>query len=134
MHESENTKTVQEMYAAFSKGDIQFILDRLADDVMWHGVYGAGSHVPFSGAMRGKAAVGTFFQNVGNHMTFSRFEPREFIATGDKVVALGHYVGTSSVKKSFDSDFAMVFTLQNGKVTKFQEFTDSAAVDRAFQA
>jgi ketosteroid isomerase-like protein len=29
-------------------------------------------------------------------------------------------------------DFAMVFTLHNGKVTEFQEFTDSAAVNAAY--
>ena len=67
-------------------------------------------------------------------MTFSRFEPREFIATGDKVVALGHYVGKTSIGKSFDLDWAMVFTLRNGKVVRFQEFTDSAAVNASFTA
>lgn len=64
-------------------------------------------------------------------MTFSRFEPKEFIATGDKVVALGHYTAATPIKKSFDSDFAMVFTLRNGKVTHFQEFCDSAAINAA---
>jgi ketosteroid isomerase-like protein len=64
--------------------------------------------------------------------TFSRSELIEFIATGDKVVTLGHYTGTTSAKKSFDSDFAMVFTLKNGKVTHFQEFCDSAAINAAY--
>ena len=40
-----------------------------------------------------------------------RFEPKEFVATGDKVVALGHYTATTPIKKGLDSDFAMVFTL-----------------------
>jgi ketosteroid isomerase-like protein len=31
-----------------------------------------------------------------------------------------------------DSDFAMVFTLRNGKVTHFQEFCDSAAINAAY--
>jgi ketosteroid isomerase-like protein len=33
----------------------------------------------------------------------------------------------------FVSDWVMVFTLRNGKVVSFQEFTDSAAIDRAYQ-
>src|SRR5688572_20418049 len=49
-----------------------------------------------------------------------------------KVVALGHYTATTPIGKKFDSDFAMVFTLRNGKVTEFQEFTDSAAVNAAY--
>jgi len=55
-----------------------------------------------------------------NEARNTQFEPKEFIATGDKVVALGHYRAPTPIKKSFDSDFAMVFTLRNGKVTRFQ--------------
>ena len=65
-------------------------------------------------------------------MSFSQFEPKEFIATGDKVVALGHYTATTPIKKGFESDFAMVFTLRNGKVTHFQEFCNSAAIKAAY--
>lgn len=134
MQETQNTKVVQEAYAAFSRGDVQGILDRLDDSIVWKGVYGAGPHVPTSGERRGKAQVGEFFKQVAQNVNFSRFEPKEFIATGDKVVALGHYTATTPIGKKFDSDFAMVFTLRNGKVTEFQEFTDSAAVNAAYGA
>ena len=132
MQEAQNTKVVQDAYAAFGRGDIPTLLTHLADDVVWTGVYGAASHVPTSGVRRGKAAVAEFFKQVAEHVQFSQFEPKEFVATGDKVVALGHYAATTSLKRSFDSDFAMVFTLRNGKVTHFQEFCDSAAVNAAY--
>ena len=132
MAEAENTKVVQECYAAFGRGDAQAILDRMDDNVAWHAWYGAGKQVPFGGKRQGKAAVGDFFKQIAQHITFSRFEPREFVATGDKVVALGHYTGKTSAGKNYDSDFAMVFTLSNGKVTHFQEFNDSAAINAAF--
>jgi uncharacterized protein len=132
MQEPQNTKVVQDAYAAFGRGDVQGILDRLDDTIVWKGVYGAGSHVPTAGERRGKAQVGEFFKQVAQNVNFSRFEPKEFIASGDKVVALGHYTATTPVGKAFDSDFAMVFTLRNGKVTDFQEFTDSAAVNAAY--
>jgi ketosteroid isomerase-like protein len=134
MQEAQNTKLVQEAYAAFGRGDVQSILDSLDDSVVWLGVYGAGPQVPTSGERRGKAAVGAFFKQVAEHVNFSKFEPKEFVATGDKVVALGHYTATTSIGKSFDSDFAMVFTLRNGKVVRFQEFTDSAAVNASYTA
>lgn len=133
MSEVDNVKVVQEAYAAFGRGDVQGILDRLDDNIVWTAVYGAGSHVPTAGERRGKAAIGQFFKQVAEHVNFSRFEPKEFIATGDKVVALGHYTATTPIKKGFDSDFAMVFTLKNGKVTHFQEFCNSAAVNAAYQ-
>ena len=132
MQEAQNIKVVQDAYAAFGRADTQGILDRLDDSIVWKGVYGAGSHVPTAGERRGKAQVGEFFKQVAESVTFSRFEPKEFIASGDKVVALGHYTATTSIGKPFDSDFAMVFTLRNGKVTEFQEFTDSAAVNAAY--
>ena len=134
MQEAQNTKVVQEAYAAFSRGDVQAILDRLDDGIVWRGLYGAGPHVPSAGERRGKAQVGEFFKQVAENVKFSRFEPKEFIADGDKVIALGHYTATTPIGKEFDSDFAMVFTLRNGKVTAFQEFTDSAAVNAAYTA
>ncbi|HVQ12411.1 MAG TPA: nuclear transport factor 2 family protein [Vicinamibacterales bacterium] len=133
MQETQNTKVVQDAYAAFGRGDVQGILDRLDDGIVWKGVYGAGPHVPTSGERRGKAQVGEFFKQVAQTVNFSRFEPKEFIATGDKVVALGHYTATTTIGKKFDSDFAMVFTVRNGRVIEFQEFTDSAAVNAAYQ-
>ena len=134
MQEAQNTKVVQDAYAAFGRGDIPALLANVADDVVWKGVYGAGSHVPTAGERRGTAAVAEFFKQVAANVTFSRFEPKEFIATGDTVVALGHYAATTPIGKGFDSDFAMVFTLRNGKITRFQEFCDSAAINAAYTA
>ena len=134
MHEAQNTQIVKDAYEAFGRGDVESILEKLDEGVVWKGVYGARSHVPTSGERRGRAQVSEFFKQVAQNVNFSRFEPREFIATGDKVVALGHYTATTPVGKNFDSDFAMVFTLSNGKVIEFQEFTDSAAVNDAYAA
>jgi ketosteroid isomerase-like protein len=132
MQAAQNTQVVKDAYAAFGRGDVQGILDRLDEGIVWRGVYGAGPHVPTAGERRGKAQVGEFFRQVAQHVNFSRFEPKEFIASGDTVVALGHYTATTPIGRAFDSDFAMVFTLRNGKVTEFQEFTDSAAVNAAY--
>ncbi len=132
--EAQNTRVVQDAYAAFSRGDTQALLANFADDIAWSAVYGTGSHVPTSGERRGKAAVAEFFKQVAANVNFSRFDPREFIATGDTVVALGHYTATTPIGKQFDSDFAMVFTLRHGKVVRFQEFCNSAAIDAAYLA
>jgi len=132
MSEADNIKVIQEAYAAFGRGDVQAILDRLDENIVWQGVYGAASNVPMAGERRGKPAVAEFFKLVATHVNFTTFEPKEFVATGDKVVTLGHYTAKTSANKEFDSDFAMVFTLSNGKVTKFQEFLNTAALDAAF--
>lgn len=132
MDEARNTTIVQDAYAAFLRGDIDTLLANVADDVDWHAVYGAGPEVPTSGTRRGRAQVREFFRQVAENISFSRFEPQRFVATGDTVVTLGHYVATTRTGRSFDSDFAMVFTLRDGKISRFQEFSDSAAINAAF--
>jgi hypothetical protein len=117
---------------ALARQDFPAIIDRLDDSIVWKGVYGAGPHVPTSGERHGKNQVAEFFKQVAANANFSRFEPKDFIATGDKVVALGHYTATTPLGKKFDSDFAMVFTFRSGKIVEFQEFMNSAALDAAY--
>ena len=132
MQEAQNTNVVQDAYAAFGRGDVQAILNSLGDDIVWQGVKGTGPQVPTSGERRGKPAVAEFFKQMAANYTFSRFEPRDFIAQGDKVAALGHYTATTAAKKTFDSDWVMVFTFRGGKIVLFQEYCDSAAINAAF--
>ena len=125
MQEAQNTKLVQDAYAAFGRGDIPALLAMVDDDVTWQPVIGAGKHVPTNGARKGKASVGEFFKILGQSVTFTTFEPREFIAQGDKVAVLGHYAAKAvSTGRGFDSDWMMLFTLKNGKMVDFKEFTD----------
>jgi ketosteroid isomerase-like protein len=133
MGEAQNVTVVQNAYAAFGRGDIATLLSYMSDDIQWRPVIGTAKHVPFSGERKGKAAVGEFFKQVAESEDFQQFEPREFVAQGDTVVALGHYRGAvKRTGRTFDSDFVMVFTLRDGKVVAFREFTDSAAINAAF--
>jgi hypothetical protein len=89
--------------------------------------------VPQRGPRKGVQDVGTFFQQVGTSVNFERFEPRQFVAQGDTVVALGYYDGTAKTTgKRFESEWAMVFTLRAGKIAKFRELMDSLGVTSAF--
>ena len=133
MSEAENTRVVHDAYAAFGRGDIPALLGYFTDDIQWQPVIGTATHVPFAGARTGKTAVAEFFKQVSETEDFEQFEPREFVAQGDKVVAIGHYrARTRATGRTFDSPFAMVFTFRNGKVAAFREFTDSAAINAAF--
>ena len=48
MNESRNVQAVQDIYAAFGRGDIPGIVERLAPDVTWRCHY--DPVVPFAGA------------------------------------------------------------------------------------
>jgi len=89
MNEQQNTQVVRQAYACFQAGDIPGLLDLCAEDIEWE--LDKTEEVPFSGARRGKDAVMEFFSTLDQSQHPLQFEPREFIAQGDKVVALGHY-------------------------------------------
>jgi len=72
MSEAQNTQLVKDAYAAFQRGDITAILNMLDDAVDWHGVIGT------EGVLQ-----------VAEAITFDTFDPREFIAQGDKVAVMG---------------------------------------------
>src|SRR3979409_1691652 len=91
MQEAQNTKVVQDAYAAFGRGDVQTLLGYVDENILWKPVHGTARHVPTAGERRGKGAVGEFFRIVSEQVNFLRFEPREFVAQGDKDVAIGRY-------------------------------------------
>ena len=82
----QNLETVQQMYAAFGRGDIPAILAHLSDDVEWE--YGAGpTDVPWLQPRKGKQEVTEFFGTLAA-IEFNRFEPKELLGGENKVVAL----------------------------------------------
>jgi ketosteroid isomerase-like protein len=121
-----NIALVQGLYAAFGRGDVASIVGMLTADVDWQ-TLGPAKDYPVFGQRKGKAAVQEFFAQVGATEEFSEFSPREFYATDDKVIALGSYAGKiKQTGKPFACEWAHVFTIAGGKVSRFREFTDTA--------
>ena len=134
MEQEENAKVVRDAYAAFARRDIATLLTFLDDAIQWNPVQGAGPHVKVAGERLGKAAVADFFDLLAREQTFHMFEARQFVAEGDTVAVLGHYVATPhSTGRKFEANWVMVFTMRDGKIVRFQEFTDSAAVNAAWE-
>lgn len=132
MSEKENTTLVQQAYQDFKNGKISDLLSKMSPDVKWTvpDIEGA----PVGGKRIGHAQVGEFFATVGTHQDSLSFEPKEFVAQGNKVIALGHYRWrVKSNGKEFESDFAHVFTLSGGRVVSFQEFLDTAIAEKAYR-
>ena len=127
-----NTQMVKGMYEAFGRGDIESILNKLADDVEWISSPESKT-IPTGGTYRGRAGVTNFFQKVAETSDFEAFMPERYVEQGDTVVALGVYSGRSKpLNKKFSSPWAMVFTLRGGKLAHFEEHLDTEAVAAAF--
>ena len=133
MAERENLEVVKNAYAAFLKGDIGAVIAACAEDVVWT-IPGLAS-VPVAGTRRGREGVAEFFRTLGENQTPQEFQPREFVANGDSVVALGHYSWTiRRTGRTYASEWAHAFTLREGRVVKFREYSDTAAEAEAYAA
>ncbi|HSV33579.1 MAG TPA: nuclear transport factor 2 family protein [Pyrinomonadaceae bacterium] len=132
MSERNNTAIAREAYDNFKKGDIHALLNSMSDDIIWE--LPEIEDVPIAGSRSGRAAVGEFFAMVARDQDVIVFEPREFVAEGDKVVALGHYQWrVRDTDREFATDFVHIFTIRNGKIVAFREHFDTAAVASAYQ-
>lgn len=80
-------ETVQQIYAAFGRGDVPAILACLADDVEWE--YGTGPNpVPWLQPLHGRGEVPRFFQALGEGIRMESFRPKQCLSDGALVVSL----------------------------------------------
>lgn len=132
MSVQENTRLVQQAYESFQAGNIEALLSLLSDDVQWQ--LPEIENVPIAGRRQGPEQVAEFFATLANTQEVQAFEPQQFVAEGDQVVALGHYAWRiKSTGRMFESDWAHVFTVREGKIARFQEYTDTAAEASAYK-
>ena len=124
MSEQANEQLVRNLYDAFGRGDIQTMLNALADDVDW---YDPGPPaVAHAGRYRGREDVLRFFSRIGESLEIETFQPTEFIVQGDRVIALGSI--RAKAKQTglvYDNEWAMSWTLRDGRVTKWQIYEDT---------
>ena len=134
MGEQYNLRLVREFYAAFKRGDIAGVLHTLADDVGWF-LPGPKDISPIVGQRQEHEQVAQLISRLTETDDADQFEPREFIAQGGKVVALGHYRWrVKPTGDSYASDLVHVFTVHDGKVSNFREYLDTHAWAAAYRS
>ncbi len=134
MNEQKNTETARRAYDLFKAGDIESLMGLYTDDASWESP--KTENVAHSGKRKGKQQMLEFMSLVGEHSENIHFEPREIIAQGDKVVVLGDYRWRiPATGKEYESDFVHVCTFNDdGKITSFKEYLDTAAARDAYTA
>lgn len=121
-----NTKQVQEMYAAFGRGDLPAILSKLAERVEWE--YGVNStDVPWLQPRRGRAEVAKFFEALGA-FAISKFQPKTFLESGKIVVVLIDFEATvkETGRKIVEEDEVHIWHFDDqGQVIRFRHRADT---------
>jgi ketosteroid isomerase-like protein len=123
-----NVEATKKGYECFQRGDIpSLIRDPLDDNCVWISP-GPSDILPWAGTFKGKHEIANFFAQVGEHLEFSEFAPREMIEQGETVVVLGTLAGRAKkTGKAVKAELAHAFKFRQGKVVLFQEYIDTAA-------
>jgi ketosteroid isomerase-like protein len=127
-----NLNLIQGAYEAFAKGDVPSVLGIMDANIVWKEADG----FPLAGTYNGPQGVlEGVFMRLGPLWEGFAVTPQEFIDGGDTIVTLGKYSGKAvATGKSLLVDFAHVWTLQDGKVTRFVQYVDTLLVQRSLEA
>ena len=117
----ENTKVVQQAYDAFGRGHIGALLALLDDEVQWS----SPKTLPHGGEFSGRSGVGNFFAGIGaNWSNLAVAVESVGDLGGETVVGVVRADGTRTSGKKDGYGAVHVFTVDNGKITRFREYTD----------
>ena len=125
---------IRGMYDAIAQGDMSAIAAAMAPDIVWNEAesfpYADGN--PYVGA---DAIVKGLFARLGAEWESWNIDKQKFVECGDQVVVLGRYSGKyKATNKTIDAQFAHVWTVNDGKITSFQQYVDTAQVAQAVGA
>jgi ketosteroid isomerase-like protein len=126
-----NVDLIQSLYAAFARGDGPAVIAGMDAGIVWNEAenfpYADGN--PYVG--HAAVAQGIFFRLATEWDHFQAL-PSEILDAGDTVVALGYYKATyKATGATLHAQFAHVWRVRDGKVTAFQQYTDTAQAARA---
>ncbi len=116
---------VMGVYNAFEYGDIEGVTANFALGIVWNEAENSpyADQNPYEGA---DEVVNGVFARLGGEWDYFSATPSEFIADGDKVAAIGRYRAKhTGTGKEMDIPFVHVWTVEDGAITAFQQYTDT---------
>ncbi len=122
---SQAKELIRSLYEAFGRGDAETVLGALDDQVRWSEAEGnpMADDNPYVGPER--VGEGVFGRLMNDYDGFT-VTPRTFVAEGGDVVVMGRYTGTRKDSgAALDAPFAHHWTVEDGRVTRFQQYTDT---------
>lgn len=124
--DTEQTRaTVQKIYDAYTKGDVERFASFLDKDMDWI-LHAPVEIFPFAGQRKGSAAVLEALAGIAGAYELKNYAVRQMIVDGERASVLSDvsFVQRSSGRmlRFLIADF---LRFQNGKLVEFREFTDT---------
>ena len=129
-----NVALITDLYAAFARGDGAAVLGAFDPGIVWNEAenFVYADRNPYVGPAA--IAEGVFGRLATEWENFAAL-PGEFLDAGDTVVVLGRYQARcKATGKPIDAQFAHIWRVSNGRITAFQQYTDTLQAYRAVQA
>jgi ketosteroid isomerase-like protein len=131
--ETANKQLLRHVYAEISKGNVQPLLDSLADDVEWT-IIGSTA---LSGTSRGKQQViDKLLKPIRARLADGPivFQPERFIAEGEYVVMQAQGRATALSGKPYNNTYCIVCRIVDGKVKELVDYIDTELITSALGA
>jgi ketosteroid isomerase-like protein len=124
-----SAKIVSDVYEAFGRGDMPAVLGAMDPGIRWYEAEG-NPYMPSGEALVGPDAIlNDLFMKLGEDWDGFTVHPNSFHEAGDVVVVEGRYSGThNGTGKLLDVQVCHIWTLENGKIIKFQQYVDTATL------
>lgn len=137
--EQENVSILRKGYELWSKskaGSAEHWIDLMSDDELcWRSLAGGAAGVEFTRDCHSKSEVRGYFETLTTGWEMLDYTIDEYIAQGDRVVALGRCSWKNRASgKSVSTPKADVIRFRNGKIVDFVEFYDTATMIAAATA
>ena len=133
MGAEDNIKTIQSVYEAFGRGDVEGILAVLTDDVDWASE-ASSTMVPWYGPHSGKEGVAAFFQQFGSTVEVLEFTPKVFGSNDTDVFTVVHFRGSNlATGKETDQDLHHWFRFRGDKICYYRGTEDTSQTEASFR-
>ena len=125
-----NIDTVKEIYAAFGRGDVESILEKMSDDVRWEewtDNTGQKTGVPWLKPRRGKDGVADFFRLI-SEFTVRDFQVLSLMGGGNQVAAEFVFEADAPPhgRRYRDEEIHLWSFDDQGKVVRLRHYLDTA--------
>jgi ketosteroid isomerase-like protein len=121
-------ETLDRYYAALKAGDRAGLRGVVADEIEVHYPAPEGL-LPWAGDWTGFEGFERFISTVGDHLVIDTVEPVSVHVAGDTVITVlrGEWTVKATARK-VRTETVNMFTLRDGKIIRYQVFTDTAAL------
>ena len=125
---SEPRAVVETVYAAFSEGDMETFASLMARDIIWNEAEG-NPYADLNPYIGPEAVMSGLMARFVSEWEDISVTPHKFVVEGDRVVVFGRYGETwKATGEVLDIPFVHSWTVQDGRLTAFQQYTDTAAL------